>query len=255
MMFRYSLSPVLKWAGGKRWLVGRLRELIPASRRLVEPFCGGLAVTLGIEPERALCSDINPDLINLYRHIQQGLVVETEYVNDEATYYQYRTEFNETTDLKRKAELFYYLNRTGFNGLCRYNSKGGYNVPYGKYKSITYKRDFTEYVELLSRYEFHCGSYGSLRISSDDVVYADPPYDTPFTKYAKEDFGWQDQCHLVDVLDGVNVPVITSNQATDRIIELYKSHGYDMEIVSAPRRIAANGDRSDAQEMLAWKNL
>jgi len=89
--------------------------------RLVEPFCGGLAVTLGLNPDRALISDINPHLINLYRWVQRGLTVSIPLKNDEAVYYQHRTRFNELVmsdhaESKEAAELFYYLNRTGFNG-------------------------------------------------------------------------------------------------------------------------------------------
>src|SRR5690606_35235330 len=95
-------------------------------RRLVEPFCGGLAVSLGLRPQRALLNDINPHLINFYRWLQNGLVVELPMANDRDMYYRYRARFNELIQSgnhasKEAAELFYYLNRTGFNGLCRFN--------------------------------------------------------------------------------------------------------------------------------------
>ncbi|MDT7924708.1 MAG: DNA adenine methylase, partial [Chlorobiota bacterium] len=70
---RHTLEPPLKWAGGKRWLVPYIRRLWAAHRhrRLVEPFCGGLSVTLGLQPERALLNDINPHLINFFRWLQR----------------------------------------------------------------------------------------------------------------------------------------------------------------------------------------
>ena len=118
-----TTRPPLKWAGGKRW---QLLHIIPywhpkRYRRLVEPFCGGLAIALGLAPEMALLNDINPHLINFYRHLKTGLVSTLNYKNQEKYYYEKRSEFNEllrtgTSQTKEAAELFYYLNRTGFNG-------------------------------------------------------------------------------------------------------------------------------------------
>jgi len=88
--------PPLKWAGGKRWLVPHLRPLVAAHRRrrLVEPLCGGLAVTLGLLPERALLNDINPHAVNFYRWLKRGLLAGTPMANDEALYYAQRERFN-----------------------------------------------------------------------------------------------------------------------------------------------------------------
>ena len=92
----HSLVPPLKWAGGKRWLVDRLTpywdEIQP--QRLVEPFCGGLAIALGVSPQQALLNDINPHLINFYHQIQQGLSCNIRMENQADCYYQNRTEFN-----------------------------------------------------------------------------------------------------------------------------------------------------------------
>ncbi len=138
-----SLSPPLKWAGGKRWQVPHLREYWAGheTRRLVEPFCGGLAVTLGLSPARALANDINASLINFYRWLQRGLTVDVEMDNEESLYYRQRDRFNAllTTGEDGGAEaaaLFYYLNRTGFNRLCRFNRSGMFNVPFGEYPRI-----------------------------------------------------------------------------------------------------------------------
>ena len=116
--------------------------------RLVEPFCGGLAVTLGLRPERALLNDANPHLINFYRWLQKGLTADLKMENNERLFYRHRTRFNELVadgqeDTAEGAALFYYLNRTGFNGLCRFNSKGEFNVPFGKYARIGYTHDFS----------------------------------------------------------------------------------------------------------------
>src|SRR5690606_3745119 len=121
-------------------------------------------------------------LINFYRWLQNGLVVELPMANDRDMYYRYRARFNELIQSgnhasKEAAELFYYLNRTGFNGLCRFNRRGEFNVPFGRYATITYQRDFTPYRSVLSEWEFTCGDFEVLNLSPDDFVYADPPYD------------------------------------------------------------------------------
>ena len=156
-----ALNPPLKWAGGKRWLLEYIEPLWQAhrQRRYVEPFCGGLAVALGLEPERALLNDANPHLINFYRHIQCGLEVTIEMRNDERLFYTQRDLFNRLIDEGKAetaegAQLFYYLNRTCFNGLCRFNRSGEYNVPFGRYKTINYATDFHDYRELLGRWAF-----------------------------------------------------------------------------------------------------
>src|SRR5579859_3169425 len=94
---REPLSPPLKWAGGKRWLVPHLQKLWTPyqDRRLVEPFCGGLAVTLGLNPDQALLNDLNPHLVNFYQHLRQGLRMSIPMENDADLYYQHRERFNE----------------------------------------------------------------------------------------------------------------------------------------------------------------
>jgi DNA adenine methylase len=258
------LKPPLKWAGGKRWLVPRLVELCQSidsgEGRLVEPFVGGLAVSLGLQPQQALLNDINPHLINFYRHLQQGFDITIEMGNDREIYYQHRSRFNELvrsglTQSSEAAQLFYYLNRTGYNGLCRFNNSGEFNVPFGRYKTINYLRDFTAYREIFASWEFTCGDFTHLSLQSTDIIYADPPYDVEFTKYSKDDFTWEDQVRLVEWLVSHSGGVILSNQATDRIVNLYAEHGFNINIVEAPRRISCNGDRTPAQEVIAVKGI
>src|SRR5262245_45818888 len=127
-------KPPLKWPGGKRWQIPHLHPLwLPQShRRLVEPFCGGLAVSLGLSPAHALLNDVNPHLINLYRWLQRGLRVALPMRNSKALFAAHRRRFNRLTangesESAEAAALFYYLNRTGFNGLCRFNREGEFN--------------------------------------------------------------------------------------------------------------------------------
>src|SRR5439155_26156787 len=107
--------------------------------------CGGLAVALCLSPGRALLNDINPHVIAFYRRLKQGLVITLPMKNDEKLFYSHRGRFNGLLargreDGKEAAALFYYLNRTGYNGLCRFNRSGGFNVPFGQYATIAYTR-------------------------------------------------------------------------------------------------------------------
>ncbi len=260
-----GLTPPLKWAGGKRWLVPRLRTLWQSHshRRLVEPFCGGLAVPLGLLPERAFLSDISPHLINFYRWLQFGLHSDLESKdNEECLFYERRARFNELIRVKQHdtmeaALLFYYLNRTGFNGLCRFNAEGYFNVPKGSYKRINYMKtwQFRAYRHALADWEFREGDFEGLELQAGDFVYADPPYDVPFTSYSKEGFDWNDQVRLARWLAAHDGPVVLSNQATERIRRLYESLGFDILLLEAPRRISSSGDRSPALEVLACRNV
>ena len=180
--------------------------------------------------------------------------------NEETYFYKQRTLFNQLiregkADGEKAAGLFYYLNRTCYNGLCRFNSKGEFNVPFGRYKKLIYKVDFSEYVPAFAQWEFVCTDFEQLPVDTSDFIYADPPYDVQFTQYSKEAFGWDEQVRLAEKLARHLGPVVLSNQATDRIQELYRKLGYDFTILTAPRMINSTGDRTPAQEVLATRNL
>jgi DNA adenine methylase len=256
------LLPPLKWAGGKRWQVPHLEPLWRphAARRLVEPFCGGLAVALGLRPARALLNDVNPHVIAFYRWLQRGLRVELALENDEALYYRHRARYNALLaagdgDGAEAAGLFYYLNRTGYNGLCRFNRSGRFNVPFGTYARIRYTRDFSAYREVLAPWLFTHGDIESIAFEPSDFVYADPPYDVPFTHYARGGFSWDDQVRAATRLADHPGPVVLVNQATPRIVALYAGLGYELRYLDAPRRISCTGDRTRAREVLATRNL
>ncbi len=256
------LPPPLKWAGGKRWLVPHLLPLWKPhrDRRLVEPLCGGLAVPLGLWPERALLNDINPHSINLYRWLQRGLRVAIPMENDENLFYAHRNRFNDLiargrTDTREAAALFYYLNRSGYNGLCRFNRSGRFNVPFGRYTSIRYRSDFAPYRDAFAGWEFTCGNFEGMRLDPDDFVYADPPYDVEFTQYSREGFDWDDQVRLAGWLAEHPGPVALSNQATGRIVTLYRKLGFRLRFLNGPRMISCTGDRTPAREVLATRGL
>ncbi len=256
------VQPPLKWAGGKRWQLPLLRPLWSgeSNRRLVEPFCGALAVALGLQPSRALLNDINPHLGNFYRWLQSGLRVRRQFQNDSDYYYRQRRRFNrlltsEKANSKEAAILFYYLNRTGYNGLCRFNSSGEFNVPFGRHKKINYRTNFTSYRAVLEKWEFGCSDFESLNLDGSDFIYADPPYDVPFTQYSKGGFDWDQQVRTAEWLARHPGPVVLSNQATPRILELYNRLGYKVKEVAGPRRISCTGDRKPATEVIATRNL
>src|SRR5206468_4243819 len=192
-----TLRPPLKWAGGKRWQVAHLRPIWErrGGRRFVEPFCGGLGMVLGLRPASALLNDVNPHVINFYRWLQRGLTIPFPMANTSQRYYALRNRFNALLaagqgESSETAGIFYYLNRTGYNGLCRFNSRGEFNVPFGRYKRINYTSDFTPYQQVFANWEFMSGDFESVPLEPDDFVYADPPYDVEFTQYAKEAFTW-----------------------------------------------------------------
>lgn len=257
-----TLKPPLKWAGGKRWLVPRLSDIWRQhrKRRLIEPFCGGLAVALGLSPRLALLNDVNPHPVNFYRHLQAGLKIHIPMRNESALYYSHREAFNRLVTgrglgSRKAAELFYYLNRTGYNGLCRFNRRGEFNVPFGHHKKINYIRDFVSYCEPLSGWRFENLDFEHLPVEQGDFIYADPPYDVPFTHYARNGFDWSEQERLALWLSCHRGPVVLSNQATERVVRLYRRLGFKLSFVDAPRMISCTGDRSPAREVIATRGL
>jgi hypothetical protein len=136
-----QMKPFLKWAGGKARIVDRIKAVLPAGERLVEPFVGSGALSLNAEYPAYKLADANRDLINCYQQLQTGGMGFIEACaayfvpayNQPDAYYVFRERFNSTANPVEKAAIFVYLNRHGYNGLCRYNGSGGFNVPFGRY--------------------------------------------------------------------------------------------------------------------------
>ncbi|EBW1656338.1 Dam family site-specific DNA-(adenine-N6)-methyltransferase, partial [Salmonella enterica subsp. enterica serovar Typhimurium] len=132
----------LKWAGGKYPLVDDIKRHLPEGNCLIEPFMGAGSVFLNTEYDSYILADINSDLIHLYNTVKQhpekfmkdARLLFTPQMNIAEEFYELRQEFNLSTDPYQRSVLFLYLNRHCYNGLCRYNSKGEYNVPFGRYK-------------------------------------------------------------------------------------------------------------------------
>jgi DNA adenine methylase len=263
MLKTKSLKPFLKWAGGKSRIADKLNKLYDPHRyrRLVEPFCGGLGVALSLMPDRALLNDINKDLIGLYRSISGHQFEALDIPNSGVSYYMIRDRFNEERLVThQKCQDFYYLNTAGYNGLCRYNQDGGFNVPYGKRKKLSTIKDFSYYAKTLEDWHFRQGDYRDMISNHDDFIICDSPYDSlndaGFTAYSGNTFNWQEQIELANWLDRQpRIPQIACNAATDRIIQLYTDRGWDIEIVDMHTSISCDGNRTPRKEMFATRNL
>ena len=173
-------------------------------------------------------------------------------------YYDMRNRFNDllkedNVSSNELSCLFYYLMKTCFNGLCRFNRSGKFNTPFGKYKTIKYKYDFREYTDFIKNWMISSIDFMDLKFDKNYVVYCDPPYDGTFVNYTDNGFSWDRQIELAKWISQLSNRVIVSNAATDRIIELYRDFGFEIHFISASRAIAANGNREKANEILAVK--
>jgi len=186
------------------------------------------------------------------------MTIEARY--DQKLFYAHRARFNQLIKdsgarTGEAAQLFYYLNRTCFNGLCRFNQSGEFNVPFGQYKTVNYATDFHLYRKLFRGWSFTSKDLAKLSIEPDDFIYADPPYDVEFTTYSAGGFSWDDQVRTAELLAKHRGPVLLSNQATKRIVSLYRSLKFDLKFLDGPRRISCDGNRQTAREVLAMKNI
>ena len=147
----------------------------------------------------------------------EEIAQESRYWGEKRAWYWYRERFNRLVayghiDSQEAAELFYCLNRTGYNGLCRFNRKGLFNTPYGRHPTIHYTTDFSAYRTVLAYWTLRSGDFAELSLQPDDFVYADPPYDVAFTQYSQDGFTWADQERLAVWLTRHPGPVAASNK-------------------------------------------
>ncbi|MGF1752636.1 Dam family site-specific DNA-(adenine-N6)-methyltransferase [Vibrio makurazakiensis] len=260
----------LKWAGGKYGLVEEIQRHLPPARKLVEPFVGAGSVFLNTDYDQYLLADINPDLINLYNLLKtdpETYITESKRWfcaenNRKEVYLDVRAQFNATDNVMYRSLAFLYMNRFGFNGLCRYNKKGGFNVPFGSYKKPYFPEAELEFFsEKAQKATFVCEGYVETfrRARKGCVVYCDPPYaplsnTANFTSYAGNGFSLDDQAALADVAEKAamerDIPVLISNHDTTLTRRLY--HGADLNVVKVKRTISRNGaGRNKVDELLA----
>lgn len=264
-----NIRPFLKWAGNKYRIIERIQRLLPEGNRLLEPFTGSGAVFLNTDYDSYLLTDNNPDLINIYQHLKDEGQDFIRYCkrffgdryNSEDCYYKRRVEFNKTTKLRRKAALFLYLNRHGYNGLCRYNLKGGYNVPFGRYKKPYFPaEEMLAFHHKAQRAEFRLADFSTCmqQAQAGDVIYCDPPYyplspSANFTAYSAGGFNEAQQHQLADLAKACrqrNIPVLISNHNTRFTLDVYSDAKLDRFKVR--RYISCNGNkRGHAGELLA----
>ncbi|OUS27791.1 DNA adenine methylase [Thalassotalea sp. 42_200_T64] len=261
----------LKWAGGKYTLSDVIRKLLPKGNRLIEPFAGAGSIFLNTDFDQYLLNDINKDLINLYKTLQYQPEM---FIRDSARfftpefniadeYYQIRKQFNATEDPYQRSLMFLYMNRHGYNGLCRYNSKGGYNVPFGKYKRPYFpEKELLNFAEKAKKAKFVCENYREIfaQAKGGDVIYCDPPYvplskTASFTSYAGNGFGLNEQADLANAAEEVTaekkVTVLISNHDTIWTRKIYE-HADKIKTVKVARTISQKGaNRKKVGELLA----
>ena len=264
-----NLQPFLKWAGGKRQILPQLRPYFPKQfKTYYEPFVGAGAVLFDLKPKNAVINDTNTELINLYKVVRDEKKLELllndleTHKNDEEYFYQIRAmdrddNYQDLDDWK-KASRFIYLNKTCYNGLYRVNSKGYFNVPFGRYKNP----DYLNKDVLLAVHKFL--NENNINIMNTDFemavedaepgdfVYFDPPYDpisktSSFTSYSKDNFGEEEQIRLRNVfwkLYEKGCYVLLSNSNTEFIKEIYSEiPGVKIVEVYASRSINSKAEK------------
>lgn len=264
----------LKWAGGKYSLIEQINHRLPEGNKLVEPFVGAGSVFLNTDFDQYLLNDVNPDLIRLYKYVKarpktfvndaQKLFVPKN--NDKDHYYGLRDEFNKTDDDYYRSLLFLYLNRHGFNGLCRYNRSGGFNVPFGSYtKPYFPEHEIYQFSEKAKKAKFVCEDFKKTfkRARAGNVVYCDPPYapltDTAnFTSYAMGGFDANAQVNLAIVAERAafkrNIPVLISNHNTPLTRKIYDKA--EQSFVNVARSISQDGkNRNKVSEIFAYYDV
>ncbi|MBL9185859.1 MAG: Dam family site-specific DNA-(adenine-N6)-methyltransferase [Opitutaceae bacterium] len=273
-MTRSSLSVArsfLKWAGGKTRLLPAIRSHVPTeTKRLIEPFAGSGAVALNLDVPTKIIGDANADVISLFqivcRHPRRFIVAcSREFVpttNNSAAYAERRAEFNASRDPFRRACLFVYLNRHGYNGLCRYNRRGEFNVPFGRHTRPYFPREeLRHFAAALRDATFVRADFRALlaQAGPGDFVYCDPPYAPTadrrdgFTAYAPGGFSAQDQRDLAEACRaaaGRGACVLVSNHDTPLIHDLY-GDATAIRRIAVRRSISRRADRRrPARELL-----
>src|SRR3989475_4169903 len=265
-------SPFLKWAGGKAQLLKQFSPFFPKEfGTYFEPFLGGGAVFFHLGPERAILSDTNPELINVFQVVRDDLelladALERHYPHRNSQPYFYRVRKQVPSELSavQRAARTIFLNKTCYNGLWRVNAKGEFNVPFGKYKNPTlYKTENLMVAGSVLRGKIlTVGDYRDIceYARKDDFVYLDPPYQplsatSSFTGYTMEAFGESEQKELASVfrqLDQRDCKVMLSNSATDSVKNLYQ--GYRIGRVKAKRAINSQASGRGAIDELLIMN-
>lgn len=253
------MNPMVKYRGGKSREIPEMLPYIPSEfERYVEPFLGGGAMYFYLEPERALINDLNKPLIDFYLGVRDNYpslrkeldALEAEYRKNrdafdtlkaltpdervpdgnEELYYHLRDMFNGKTTGYSPAAIYFFINKTAYSGMIRYNKQGEYNVPYGRYKRFNTKLVSEAHSELLKSAEIMCGDYEDVfKLCSDkDFVFLDPPYDCIFSDYGNEEtrggFNEQEHRRLAEAYHKLPSKALMVIGLTDLTYELYKDN-------------------------------
>lgn len=252
------MKPLIKYRGGKSKEIHHIVSQIPRfSGRYIEPFFGGGALYFHLEPKMAIINDINTKLIDFYRGVQQDYPLlrkeldevekiyhsnrmdfeklkalsPNERVEDknEALYYHMRDMFNGLSKKKYSdALLYFFINKTAYSGMIRYNAKGEFNVPFGRYQNINTTLVTKAHSNLLSSAEIYNLDYSEIfkMANDDDFIFLDPPYDCVFSDYGNEEYknGFNDECHIKLAQDIRNLKcrvllVISRTPLTERLYD------------------------------------
>lgn len=230
-----SLKPLVKWSGGKSDEIKEFQKYIPDFDTYLEPFIGGGSLFFNLKPTKAVISDVHTELIDFYQSIKDGHANEIyEFMkanpNDETTYYQVRDKMVIQFPLDN-AKRFYYLRKTCFRGMLRYNKQGKFNIPYGKYKAINFEELKNPcYEELLKNTEIHKESYQYIFENYNDennFMFLDPPYDSEFTDYGYCVFDKEAHKELFKCFASTKIKCLMVIGKTAFIEDLYKDYIVD----------------------------
>ena len=260
-------KPFVKWAGGKRQILDKLKKHVPENfDTYYEPFIGGGALLFELSPKKAIINDSNEELMNVYRCLCNedkfkkmcSVLNHYEKEHSEEFYYEIRNKdrsissYNRLSDYTKAARTI-YLNKACFNGLYRVNSKNQFNVPFGKKTKVnTYEGSnlitVSNYLTI-NDITILCVDFEEAvkDAKKGDFVYFDPPYDSDtstFNNYTEDGFGKEEQVRLARVykeLANRGVYVMLSNHNTSLVKELYKD--YNIDVIEAKRNINSNGKK------------
>lgn len=253
-LFNYNppLKPLVKWSGGKGNEIQNFYHHYPSDFKLyIEPFVGGGAVFFNLNFKRNVIADVHEGLINFYQQIKEGngLEIYNRIIKlglDEDTYYYVRDRMD-IIDPIDKAVRFYYLRKTAFRGMLRYNKKGKFNIPWGRYKSVNYNALRNPwYTELLKRTDIRLSSFEEIFDEFDNennFVFLDPPYDSKFTDYGYCKFGLEFQKKLADLFKGSKNKCLMVIGDSELIRELYE--GYIVEVYDKKYMFKIHSGRVD----------
>lgn len=271
-------KPFVKWAGGKRQIIDKLKEYVPDEyNTYYEPFIGGGALLFELSPKNAVINDSNEELMNVYRCLCDeekfkkmcNLLNHYEAEHSEEFYYEIRNKDKNKNAYSRlsdytKAARTIYLNKACFNGLYRVNKKNEFNVPFGKKTKInTYEGSnlitISNYLTMNNIKILSIDFEEAVKdVKPKDFIYFDPPYDSDtstFNSYTEEGFDRNEQIRLAKVfkeLDKKGAYVMLSNHNTSLINDLYKD--YNIHLIEAKRNINANGKKRGKVEEVIITN-